>query len=108
MTDHQALAASEPLPLRESNFDSDRIELAARLDDRQWELRARLGLVVFLHRRGDFKGAMEGTKKIESLVTNADEPAALAMTKSVKSASLFFRAGYATALELARQAHGLC
>ncbi|WP_050401769.1 ATP-binding protein [Bradyrhizobium embrapense] len=81
------------------------IELAARLGDRQWELRARLGLIVFLHRRGDFKGALQGTERIERLVADADEPAALAMTKSAKSASLFFRAEYAPALELAREAH---
>src|SRR6266702_683257 len=81
------------------------IDIAVRLGDRQWELRARLGLVVFLHRRGDFKGALEGTKRIERLVEDADEPAALAMTRSVKSASLFFRAEYATSLELAREAH---
>ncbi|TYO66297.1 hypothetical protein FXV83_12265 [Bradyrhizobium hipponense] len=81
------------------------IELAGQLGDRQWELRARLGLVLFLHRRGDFKGALEGTKRIERLVADAGEPAAVAMTKSVKSASLFFRAEYATALNLAREAH---
>ncbi|MBH5397194.1 winged helix-turn-helix domain-containing protein [Bradyrhizobium sp. CNPSo 4010] len=81
------------------------IELAGQLGDPQWELRARLGLVLFLHRRGDFKGALEGTKKIERLVADVGEPAALAMTKSVKSASLFFRAEYATALNLAREAH---
>jgi tetratricopeptide (TPR) repeat protein len=48
---------------------------------------------------------LEGTKRIERLVADVNEPTTLAMTKSVKSASLFFRAEYATALELARQAH---
>lgn len=81
------------------------IELASRLGDRQWELMARLGLVVFLHRRGDVKSALMGTERIEALVADADEPAALAMMKSVKSASRFFHAEYATALKLAREAH---
>jgi predicted ATPase len=80
------------------------IELARNLGDGQWELRARLGLVVFLHRRGDVKGALAGTERIEALVPDADEPAALAMMKSVKSASLFFNAEYAMALKLAREA----
>lgn len=80
------------------------IELAGHLGDRQWELRARLGLVVFLHRRGDVKGALAGTERIEDLVTDAEEPAAQAMMKSVKSASLFFNAEYATGLRLAREA----
>jgi predicted ATPase/DNA-binding winged helix-turn-helix (wHTH) protein len=81
------------------------IEFAGRLEERQWELRARLGLVVFLHRRGDFKGALAGTERIERLVADAHEPAALAMMKSVKGASLFFHAEYASALKLAREAH---
>jgi predicted ATPase/DNA-binding winged helix-turn-helix (wHTH) protein len=81
------------------------IQLANRLGDRQWELRARLGLVVFLHRLGDVKGALTGTERIEALVADADEPAALAMMKSVKSASLFFNAEYAPALKFAREAH---
>lgn len=80
------------------------IELAGHLGDRQWELRARLGLVVFLHRRGDVKGALAGTERIEDLVTDAEEPAAQAMMKSVKSASLFFNAEYAMGLRLAREA----
>lgn len=81
------------------------IELAGHLRDRQWELRAHLGLVLFMHRRGDFKGALEGTKRIEKLVADVGEPTALAMLKSVKSASLYFNAEYPSALNLAREAH---
>lgn len=81
------------------------IELAAHLGDRQWELRARLGLILFLHRRGDLKGALEGTKRVEALIADVDDPTALAMLKSVKSASLYFDAQYADALKLAREAH---
>ena len=81
------------------------VELAAHLGDRQWELRARLGLILFLHRRGDLKGALEGTKRVEALIGDVDDPTALAMLKSVKSASLYFDAQYADALKLAREAH---
>lgn len=81
------------------------IELAERLKDRQWELRARLGLTVFLHRRGNQRAALTGTERIEKLVADAGDPVALAMMKSVKSASLFFHADYPTALQLAREAH---
>lgn len=81
------------------------IELAEHLGDRRWELRARLGLVVFLHRRGDLKGALTGTKRIERLVADTNDPAAMAMMKSVKSASLYFHAEYVEALNLAREAH---
>lgn len=81
------------------------IELAAHLGDRQWELRARLGLILFLHRRGDLKGALEGTKRVEALIADVDDPTALAMLKSVKSASLYFDAQYTDALKLAREAH---
>lgn len=81
------------------------VDLAAQLGDRRWELSARLGLVAFLHRHVDLKGFLENTERIESLVSDTDEPAALAMTKSVKSGSLFFRAEYSTALNLAREAH---
>jgi predicted ATPase/DNA-binding winged helix-turn-helix (wHTH) protein len=81
------------------------IELAEHLKDQQWELRARLGLTVFLHRRGNQKAALIGTERIEKLVASTSEPAALAMMKSVKSASLFFHADYPAALQLAREAH---
>lgn len=81
------------------------IELAAHLGGRQWELRARLGLAVFLHRRGDLRGALAGTERIESLVADTEERAAMAMMKSVKSASLFFHAEYSAALKLARESH---
>lgn len=81
------------------------IELAERLKDQQWELRARLGLTVFQHRRGNQKAALTGTERIEKLVAGTNEPAGLAMMKSVKSASLFFHADYPAALQLAREAH---
>lgn len=81
------------------------IGLAEQLKDQQWELRARLGLTVFLHRRGDQKAALTGTARIEKLVASTSEPTALAMMKSVKSASLFFHADYPAALQLAREAH---
>lgn len=81
------------------------IELAQLLKDQEWELRARLGLIVFLHRRGDLKGALKMADRIEILATDVNAPAALAMTKSVKSASHFFHAEYSTALKLAREAH---
>jgi predicted ATPase/DNA-binding winged helix-turn-helix (wHTH) protein len=81
------------------------IELAEYLGEQQWELRARLGLVVFLHRRGDQKNALAGIERLERLIATMEEPAVSAMVKSVKSASLFFRAEYPMALKLAREAH---
>ena len=81
------------------------IELAERLNDRQWELRALLGLVVFQHRRGDMMGALMRIARIETLTAEADEPTTLAMTKSIKSASLYFRADYIPSLRLSREAN---
>lgn len=81
------------------------IELAANLNDERWKLRAQLGLIVFFHRRGDLKSALEATKAIENFSAGINDPMAAAMTKSVKSASLFFHADYPEALRLAREAH---
>ncbi|MFX6111194.1 hypothetical protein ABTF36_18890, partial [Acinetobacter baumannii] len=70
------------------------IDIARSLGDVAWELRGRLGLILFMHRRGDLKGALEGMTRIERLVADVKEPTALAMMKSVKSASLYFGAQY--------------
>ncbi|TFV49672.1 ATP-binding protein [Bradyrhizobium niftali] len=100
-----AVMFTEGMTSRSRDALNRAIELAGHLRDRHWELRARLGLVLFLHRRGDIKGALEGTKRIEKLVADVEEPTALAMMKSVKSASLYFNAEYPSALNLAREAH---
>lgn len=100
-----AVMFTEGMTSRSRDALNRSVELAGQLGDRGWELSARLGLVAFLHRRIDLKGFLENTKRMESLVADADEPAAVAMTKSVKSGSLFFHAEYATALKLAREAH---
>jgi predicted ATPase/DNA-binding winged helix-turn-helix (wHTH) protein len=81
------------------------IELATLLKDPQWELRVRIGVVLFLQGRGDMKGASAGVERIETLVAETDEPTIRATMKSVKSASRFFLADYSTALTLAREAH---
>lgn len=81
------------------------IDIARSLGDVAWELRGRLGLILFMHRRGDLKGALEGMTRIERLVADVKEPTALAMMKSVKSASLYFGAQYPDAMKLAREAH---
>lgn len=100
-----AIMFKEGMTSRSRDALNRSVDLAGQLGDRGWELSARLGLVAFLHRHVDLKGFLENTKRIESLVSDTDEPAALAMTKSVKSGSLFFRAEYSTALKLAREAH---
>ncbi|MET4476710.1 winged helix-turn-helix domain-containing protein [Bradyrhizobium sp. F1.13.3] len=100
-----AVMFTEGMTARSREALNRSLELAGQLGDRRWELRARLGLVLFNHRRGDFRSALADTKRIEALVAEADEPVASAMMKSVKSASLFFRAEYPEALKLAREAH---
>lgn len=81
------------------------IELAVDLNDEPWQLRAQLGLIVFFHRRGDLRSALAATKTIENSSAGISDPMAAAMTKSVKSASLFFSAEYPEAMKLAREAH---
>lgn len=81
------------------------IELAKDLHDAQWQLRAQLGLIVFFHRRGDLKSALAAIGEIEKSAVATYDPAATAMTGSVKSASLFLHGEYGSALTLARKSH---
>ncbi|WP_440642666.1 ATP-binding protein [Bradyrhizobium sp. PUT101] len=81
------------------------IEIAVGLEDHKWELRVRLALALFLHRRGDLKAARAEIERMDRLVSDIDEPIAVAMVKSVKSEALYFSARYPAAFELAVQAH---
>lgn len=81
------------------------VVLAKALNDREWQLRAQMGLVVFFHRRGDLKSALAATEAVEALTATVEEPLAVAMTNSVKSASLFLHGDHAQALTFAHRAH---
>jgi predicted ATPase/DNA-binding winged helix-turn-helix (wHTH) protein len=79
-------------------------EIALRLQDRAWELRAQLGLIVFYHRRGDLKKAVALTEGIAKLAKATGDTAAIAMTDSVESASLYLHGEHGKAIKLARRA----
>jgi predicted ATPase/DNA-binding winged helix-turn-helix (wHTH) protein len=79
-------------------------EVALRLQDWAWELRAQLGLIVFYHRRGDLKKAVALTERTGKLAKANGDAAAMAMTDSVESASLYLHGEHAKAIKLARRA----
>ena len=78
--------------------------IANKIGDREWELRAALGLVVFAQRAGDHRLALTLVKNAEELARSAKDIAALGMAESVKSCTLFLRGELNAASDAVRNA----
>jgi len=80
-------------------------ELAERLRDPDYQLRALVGLNIFSLRLEDFQGALVISRRSEAIAEGATDPVAISAAACQLSCSLFFLGQINEALTYAKQAH---
>jgi predicted ATPase/DNA-binding winged helix-turn-helix (wHTH) protein len=80
-------------------------ELAERLGDLDYQLRALAGLNIFSHRLEDFQGALAISRRSEGIARGVTDRVAISAVDCHLSCSLFFLAQNAEALAYAQQAY---
>ena len=78
-------------------------ELAERLKDADYQLRALAGLAASCHRLEDFQGALDIGRRAEAVASRSGDPAALSTADWILGTSLLFLGEYGQALVYARQ-----
>jgi predicted ATPase/DNA-binding winged helix-turn-helix (wHTH) protein len=78
-------------------------ELAERLQDVDYQLRALAGLASCCHRLEEFRGALDLGRFAETIANRSEDPAVLATADWILATSLFFLGEYREASDYARQ-----